>query len=107
MLSGFASHHRARSGLFLLLPLLTPYDLPQKRRIQMYSFGSNPIDTAKKCFAENLRLFGNAQTQPEKFNLYNGLHNLAIAIEQMQQQVEQKLQQIDSDMSRIRRATGA
>ena len=40
--------------------------------------GHSPIDTAKKCFAENNRLFG--QTNVKKRNLYNGLANLAISI---------------------------
>ena len=43
--------------------------------------GFTPIDTAKKCFAENLRLYGN---DAEKYNLYNGLAKQAEAIEQMQ-----------------------
>ena len=32
---------------------------------------------AKRQFDENLRLFGNPKTEPEKFNLYSGLSNLA------------------------------
>ncbi len=50
------------------------------------SMGTN---TAKKCFAENIQLFANAQTQPEKFNLYNGLHGLAEAIESCERQIAQ------------------
>lgn len=42
---------------------------------------------AKKCFVENIRLFANAQTEPEKFNLYNGLAALADALADIQQQV--------------------
>ena len=37
--------------------------------------------TAKRCFKENLDLFGNPQNEPEKFNLYNGLVELTEAIE--------------------------
>lgn len=48
----------------------------------MYSYN------AEKCFSENLRLFGNAKTEPEKYNLYNGLRNLASAIKQLEQKVE-------------------
>jgi hypothetical protein len=66
----------------------------------MFSFtGSDPIDSAKKCFAENLRLFGNASTQPEKYNLYNGLANLATAVEELQT----KLSQIEATVNRISR----
>ena len=45
--------------------------------------------TAKKCFEENIALFANAQTQPEKFNLYNGLYNLADEIEKINHQIYQ------------------
>jgi len=43
---------------------------------------------AKKQFAENLRLFGNSTTQPEKFNLYAGLMNLADAISNIESEIE-------------------
>jgi hypothetical protein len=49
--------------------------------------GATPADTAKKCFADNLRRYGNAQTNPEKFNLYNGLTNLAVAVEDIQSRI--------------------
>lgn len=49
--------------------------------------GYTKIDTAKKCFAENLTR-ANFQTDPEKYNLYNGLANLAAAIEELQRQME-------------------
>lgn len=42
---------------------------------------------AMKCFDENLKLFVNAQTDPEKFNLYQGLSALAEGVLQLQQQV--------------------
>jgi len=51
---------------------------------------------AKKCFAENLKLFGNAQTQPEKYNLYNGLANLSDSIEEMQNEIHRLRQEVDS-----------
>ncbi|MBU1084861.1 hypothetical protein KKB06_00770 [Patescibacteria group bacterium] len=38
---------------------------------------------AKIQFEENLKLFGNATSQPEKYNLYAGLINLTKAIEQI------------------------
>lgn len=54
-------------------------------------------EAAKACFQENLRLFGNAQTQPEKFNLYSGLQHLAIAVEQ----VNTRLDKIESQLKRV------
>ena len=33
--------------------------------------------TAELCFSENIANFANATTQPEKYNLYNGLHAMA------------------------------
>jgi hypothetical protein len=50
------------------------------------------LDTAKKQFAENIQLFGNPNSQPEKFNLYGGLSNLAEA-----------LQNIENDLYEIKR----
>ena len=54
-------------------------------------FGTDPLDTAKKCFNDNTRHYvnANAQTNPEAFNLYNGLKNLAAAVEQMQRDIEE------------------
>jgi len=53
-------------------------------------FGTNKLDTAKKCFADNVKHYvrTNPQTNPEAFNLYNGLQNLAGAVEDMQNQLE-------------------
>lgn len=45
------------------------------------SVHSDGIEAAKECFKENLKLLGNSEKQPEKYNLYNGLLNLAIAVE--------------------------
>lgn len=59
--------------------------------------GSSPIDTAKKCFLDNLDRFGNAQHEAENYNLYNGLANLAIAIEQ----IEERIRFIESTVNRI------
>jgi len=49
---------------------------------------------ALKCFEENIRLFGNARTEPEKFNLYNGLANLATAIKDMQAEIDSLRQEV-------------
>ncbi len=53
---------------------------------------------AKRCFGENVRLFGDSATQPEKFNLYNGLANLAAAI----QDIEKELDQIKREVHTIK-----
>jgi len=43
---------------------------------------------AKKQFEDNLRLFGDASSQPEKFNLYAGLANLAESIMNLESEIE-------------------
>jgi len=45
------------------------------------------IQSAINSFEENLRLFSNAQTEPEKYNLYNGLSELAHAIQRLKKDV--------------------
>lgn len=47
-----------------------------------------------KCFGENIRLFGDPQIDPEKFNLYNGLSNLAEAIERLEIEVQSLQQEV-------------
>lgn len=56
------------------------------------------ISGAKKCFHENLQHFGDARTQPEKFNLYNGLYQLSDAIDDL----ERKIKEIDRILRQIR-----
>lgn len=51
---------------------------------------------AKRCFEENLRLFADPKTEPEKFNLYKGLVLLAEAvaiIESKASDIQTKLRQ--------------
>lgn len=44
---------------------------------------------AKDCFEKNIGLFANAKTtQPEKYNLYNGLHELAEALEDIENELD-------------------
>jgi hypothetical protein len=52
-------------------------------------FGTSKLDTAQKCFADNVNnhLNTNFNTNPESFNLYNGLQNLAGAVEDIQNQL--------------------
>jgi len=45
------------------------------------------FDYAKRQFEENIQLFSNPQTNPENFNLYNGLRNLAIGLEELEQRI--------------------
>lgn len=44
---------------------------------------------AKKQFDENLNLFANPNTEPEKYNLYAGLSNLAQGLEDLAAEVEE------------------
>jgi hypothetical protein len=67
------------------------------------------INVAKKCFKENLELFGNSKTQPEKFNLYKGLTHLADEIgdlhkeiDKLQRELKRARQDIQSLRSRLR-----
>lgn len=59
--------------------------------------------TARKCFAENIQLFGNPQEAPEKFNLYNGLVNLAEAIEHDMSNIKDQIQYLHNLIQNIRR----
>lgn len=57
------------------------------------SFGDN-------CFAENLQMFGlPAETQPEKYNLYNGLRNMATDMYNM----ESKMNNMENELQEIKR----
>jgi len=51
--------------------------------------------TSKDCFDENLRLFSNPQTQPEKYNLYQGLASLAEAVSDLQADVNRLKQAVN------------
>jgi len=57
------------------------------------------IALAKKCFKDNLDLIAKAGGEPEKINLYNGLYNLAKAIEQLDRDVRSLAQ----DTARVKR----
>jgi hypothetical protein len=60
---------------------------------------------AAECFAENLQLFANNQTQPEKYNLYNGLRALSEELEAVSLRlhaVDTKLDLIIQTLSRSR-----
>jgi hypothetical protein len=42
------------------------------------------ITIAQDCFKENIQLFANPKTEPEKYNLYNGLMALADKIDEIE-----------------------
>lgn len=51
---------------------------------------------AKRQFQENLNLFSNPKTEPEKFNLYAGLQNLVIGLENLEDEINQMKNRIAS-----------
>ena len=60
-------------------------------------------NSAKMQFLENLRGFGDPLTQPEKYNLYNGLVNLAAALENLELKlsgIEQQIRQLGAKVGR-------
>ncbi len=52
-------------------------------------------DAGSKCFLENLNLFSNAKTTPEKFNLYSGLTSLSKAVSDLSLKVEDMGKEIE------------
>ena len=56
-------------------------------------------------FEENLRLFGDATSQPEKFNLYQGLGNLAVSLDSIERQNRQILDALNDIIRHMRRGT--
>jgi hypothetical protein len=58
------------------------------------------MNIAKNCFEENLKLFADARSQPEKYNLYTGLYNLAKELETITHRLdnlEHMIKQIPTD----------
>jgi hypothetical protein len=64
--------------------------------------GTQTMNKASPCFSENIRLLGGitslARTDPEKYNLYAGLENLALHIEN----ISQVLNRLEYDIRQIR-----
>ena len=54
---------------------------------------STRIENAKKCFNDNWQRF---KHDPEKHDLYAGLYNLAVAVEEMQRHIEFLQRQVDN-----------
>ena len=59
-------------------------------------------DAAKGYFRGNVALFGKAQEQPEKFNLYNGLASLADAVDDIERMVKTIQHELSSIKARLR-----
>lgn len=58
---------------------------------------------ARRQFEENLQLFGDADSQPEKYNLYAGLLNLTKALSDIEDKVmriQSKLEDIEREVRR-------
>lgn len=54
-------------------------------------------------FAENLELFGNPASQPEKYNMYQGLINVVQGLSSL----EQKVDRIDRELQVLRQAVSS
>ena len=50
---------------------------------------------AAACFLENLKVYGNDQTEPEKYNLYRGLAALSETIEVLLHAIHKVETQLD------------
>lgn len=61
------------------------------------------FDNAKKQFAENLQLFGDPHSEPEKYNLYSGMLNIAKGLNDM----EHRLSQLEREVMTLRQALAA
>ena len=56
------------------------------------------------CFSENVNLFGDPKTQPEKYNLYRGLTALSETVEALYHAVhniERQLNSINQKLDRL------
>lgn len=61
------------------------------------------LNSAKKCFVENIQLFANAQTEPEKYNLYNGLVNLVEGMADMEAELSSVRRELEQLQATVRR----
>jgi hypothetical protein len=61
---------------------------------------------SEQCFSDNVRLFGNQQTEPEQFNLYNGLRVMSetlVSLAQVVDNIERQCNSIAQQLHRIDR----
>jgi hypothetical protein len=61
------------------------------------------IQSAINCFEENIRLFANSRVEPEKYNLYNGLANMASTIQRLDREVGEIKEVVDHILREVRR----
>jgi hypothetical protein len=59
-------------------------------------------ETATRCFEENRVLFGDPNAQPEKYNLYNGLTNLAEASREISVRLQEALGEVKQLRQEVR-----
>ena len=64
---------------------------------------NNKLSVSIECFSENLQLFGDPQSNPEKYNLYNGLANLAEGIGELENEIDRLKREINQIISTFRR----
>lgn len=60
---------------------------------------------ASSCFLENIQLFANPQTEPEKYNLYRGLAAMAEIVEAAHLQLYSIETRLDSIAQEIRKSS--
>ncbi len=61
------------------------------------------IQSAINCLDENIRLYGNPRVDPEKYNLYNGLSEMARAIQRLDNEVEVIKNTVNGILHEVRR----
>jgi hypothetical protein len=60
------------------------------------------VNSALKCFKDNLELFSDPKSQTEKFNLYQGLHCLAEAVRDIDlelQNIKNQIKDLEAKLS--------
>jgi hypothetical protein len=57
----------------------------------------------EQCFLENIRLFGDQQTMPEQYNLYNGLRAMSVTLASLAQVVDNVERQCNSIAQQMHR----
>jgi hypothetical protein len=61
------------------------------------------IQSAINCLDENINLFGDPRVDPEKYNLYNGLSEMARAIQRLDNEVEVIKNTVNGILHEVRR----
>jgi hypothetical protein len=59
------------------------------------------IQTAINCFNENIKLYSNTQTDPATYNLYTGLYQIALAIKQLESEIDAVKRTVDRIESKV------